>query len=243
MKKAFVTGITGTVAPYLKDVLIENGYQVLDTHFRINEESDLTPLKQYLTKQKPDAIFHLALGPFSYAQTLAEYAKKQNILFVYISTVSVFEENSGGPYTKDTKVTVTNDYGTYKYKIECLVKEIYNDSFIIRIGWQISDRCDETSNNMFSFIKHNLNEQNEIQVSDSFYPSTSFIPDTVNAIVDIATKQKPDLYLVNSNTSKSLYEILIYLTHKYDLDITVKKDHSFSRNDIMIDDRVTIPKF
>ena len=191
---------------------------------------------------KPDLIYHLALGPVSYAELLASYSKENDIPFVYISTVSVFEDNDGGPYTKDTVVKAKNDYGKYKYDCENAVREIYKNSYIIRIGWQISEIGDSTSNNMFRFIKDNTNEQNEIIVSDESYPSVSFLNETVNTIRNITESCKPDLYLVNSNTNKSLYDIVTMLCQTFGLGIKVINDSTFKRNDIMIDNRVNIPK-
>ena len=240
MKKAFITGITGTVAPYLKKELQSMGYEVFDKHYRINEEKDLEDLKLYLNEIKPDVIFHLALGPISFAETLALYAKENNIKFSYISTVSVFEDNSGGPYNVDTVVTVKNEYGKYKYECEQVVKVINLNSYIVRIGWQISEKADATTNNMFRFIKDNLNDKNEITVSDKFYPSASLLPVTVRGIVQATFNHDPGLYFVNSNNGKSLYEILHTLKEKHRTNWIILKDNSFSRNDIMLDSRIEV---
>ena len=42
MKKVYLTGITGTVAPYIKEVFLKEGYHVDDTHIRINHIKDNT---------------------------------------------------------------------------------------------------------------------------------------------------------------------------------------------------------
>lgn len=240
MTKAFITGITGTVAPYIKRELECNGYTVYDKHFHINDE-DFSTLNAYLNHVKPDIILHLALGPLSYTRVLAEYAKNSGAKFLYVSTVSVFEDNNGGPYTKNTKVLVENDYGTYKFENEQLVKEVKPDSYIVRIGWQISETGDTDSNNMFQYIKNNIKD-NTIIVSDQFYPSASFLNQTAKAIVDIVTNKKPKLYLVNSNYDKSLYEIVTLLNKQFNLNLTIKSDSNFKRNDIMIDNSVSIKK-
>ena len=242
MKKAFITGITGTVAPYLKKELEENGYQVFDKHFRINEDIDLEELKVYIKDIKPDVIYHLALGPVSFAETLATYAKENNIKFVYISTVSVFEDNQGGPYYKETEITVSNDYGKYKHECEKAVYNIYKESYILRIGWQMSEKADDSTNNMFRFVKDNLNESNEITVSNKFYPSVSFLDDTAKALRTTVENNQPDLYLINSNLNMSLFELLNYHKKKFNKDWIIKEDNSFSRNDIMIDERVEVFK-
>lgn len=240
--KVYITGITGTVAPYVKEEFQANGFDVFDKHFRINEETDIKELKDYIHQIKPDIIVHLALGPFSVVETLAEYAKANHIKFAYISTVSVYEDNAGGPYNKDTIVTVENEYGKYKYDCENIVRKIKPDSYIIRIGWQISDQGDSESNNMFNFIKNNTDDNNTITVSDQFFPSTSFLDETAKAIVNIITTKEPDLYLANSNKDKSLYDIVSMLKEQFHLDIEVVNDSTFSRNDIMIDNRVNIRK-
>ena len=139
MRKTFVTGITGTVAPYLKTELDKNGYEVYDKHFRI-ENDNVSDLENYLNEIKPDIIFHLALGPFSFIESLVSYCNNNDTDFVYVSTVSVFEDNGGGPYYPNTEVHVTNDYGKYKYDCEQLVSTLKPNSYIIRIGWQISDK-------------------------------------------------------------------------------------------------------
>ena len=241
MKKVFITGITGTVAPYIKKELENNEYVVFDKHFHIIE-NDFNEVLNYLNKIKPSVILHLALGPIAYSKMLASYAKENDILFLYVSTVSVFEDNNGGPYTIDDKIHVKNDYGKYKYENELAIKDIKQDAFIVRIGWQISEIGDASSNNMFHFIKEQ-SHQGVIKVSDKFYPSASFLVDTAKAVVDILMHKKPDLYLVNSNEDMSLYDIIKKLNIEYNLNLKVEIDDSFARNDIMIDHRVSINKF
>lgn len=243
MKKAYITGITGTVAPYLKRELEKNGYSVFDKHIRVNQESDIVLLEEYLEDVKPDIVFHLALGPLSFTETLARYCEHNKKVFVYISTVSVFEDNDGGPYTVSSAVNVINDYGKYKYQNEELVRSINKDSFVLRIGWQISELGDTSSNNMCKFIKENTNELNEIVVSDRFYPSTSFLNDTVKAIRTTVEGNEPGLYFVNSNQNKSLFDLVMMLDNQFDLKLNVLKDSTFKRNDIMLDPRVNIKKF
>lgn len=241
MKKVFITGITGTVAPYIKQELENNDYVVFDKHFHIND-NDFMKVSKYLNKIKPSVILHLALGPIAYSKMLASYAKENDILFLYVSTVSVFEDNNGGPYTINDKIHVKNEYGKYKYENELAIIDIKHDAFIVRIGWQISEIGDASSNNMFHFIKEQ-SHQGVIKVSDKFYPSTSFLVDTAKAVVDILMHKKPDLYLVNSNEDMSLYDIIKKLNIEYNLNLKVEIDDSFARNDIMIDPRVSINKF
>lgn len=239
MKKVYLTGITGTVAPYIKEALLKEGYHVDDTHIRINHFKDSQTLHNHIIKSQPDLIIHAALGPIETTEMFAEYAYLKNIPFVYISTVSVYEDNNGGPYYKEDAIHVKNEYGLYKYTSEQHALNINPNTYIIRLGWQISPIGDTESNNMFKFIKDNTNEQGIIKVSNKFYPSASFLDDTANAVIDII-KKPPGLYLVNSNPKYSLYEIVHLLKDKFKLHIEIQKDDTFQRNDLMMDHEVTI---
>ncbi len=181
MKKVYLTGITGTVAPYIKETLLNQGYFVNDTHIRINGSEDILKLKNHIEQLQPNFIIHLALGPIEVVEMLARYAKANSIAFIYISTVSVFEDNDGGPYYIKDEVKVKNNYGLYKYSCEQRALSIYHNSHIIRLGWQISPKADDKSNNMFKFIKENTDQSGNIKVSDEFYPSASFLDDTALA--------------------------------------------------------------
>ena len=239
MKKVYLTGITGTVAPYIKETFLKEGYHVDDTHMRINHIKDIQTLKSHIEKSKPDLIIHAALGSIETTEMLAEYSYLKNIPFVYISTVSVYEDNNGGPYHKEDTIHVKNEYGLYKYTSEQRALTSNPNTYIMRIGWQISPKADTESNNMFKFIKDNTNEHGIITVSNQFYPSASFLDDTANAVIDII-KKPPGLYLVNGNPKYSLYEILHLLKDKFKLHIEIQKDDTFQRNDLMIDHEVTI---
>ena len=88
-------------------------------------------------------------------------------------------------------------------------------------------------------IKDNINQEGIITVSNKFYPSASFLDVSADAVIDII-KKPPGLYLVNSNPRYSLYEILQLLKDKFKLDITIQKDDTFQRNDLMIDHEVKV---
>ncbi len=239
MKKVYLTGITGTVAPYIKEAFLKEGYHVDDTHIRINRLEEIQTLKHHIKEIQPDLIIHAALGPIETTEMLAAYSYLKNIPFVYLSTVSVYEDNSGGPYDKESQIHVKNEYGLYKYTSEQRTLMINPNTYIMRLGWQISPKADATTNNMFKFIKDNTNQEGIITVSNQFYPSASFLDDTATAVIDVI-KKPPGLYLVNGNPKYSLYEILHLLKDKFKLDITIQKDDTFQRNDLMIDHEVKV---
>jgi dTDP-4-dehydrorhamnose reductase len=240
MNRAYVTGLTGTVAPWLVKALQAQGIKVVGHHVRVDQPSDIARSLADVENHHPDAIFHLALGPVAWSRALAEYAFLHHVKFVYISTASVFEDNAGGPYTVDTPVLAKGGYPLYKYQCEQAIKEVNPHAYILRIGWQIDPNQRSDTNNMFRFFHDQIKTLGKIKVSDHFYPSASFLPDTVLAIIQASTMPY-GTYHLNGN-EHSLYAIAQALKQRYATHWIVEKDPSFSRNDVLQDDRIVLPK-
>jgi dTDP-4-dehydrorhamnose reductase len=241
ISKAYVTGLTGTVAPYLTTSLHKQGIQTVGKHFHLRHHDDIPNSLLDIQSQLIQYLFHLALGPIEWATALASYAFEKGIPFIYISTASVFDDNASGPYTFEAIPNPQSGYGLYKYQCEQAVLKVNPNASIIRIGWQIDPKQNTKSNNMFKFFHDQLQQHGKIKVSSRFYPSSSFLPDTTEAIAKIALTMKPGLYHVNGNHTLSLYEIALKLNERYQLDWLIEKDDTFARNDILLDDRVQIP--
>lgn len=237
--KVYLTGITGTVAPFLINALNYQGIQVVGDHVRVHEDADIKISLQNIEKYKPDTIFHLALGPTNWAEALARYAHQKRIKFIYISTASVFDDQGSGPYTIDRPVKATQGYALYKYQCESVVKTMNPSAYIIRIGWQVDPQQRINTNNMFRFFHEQLMQQGKIKVSDSFFPSASYLPDTVQGMIKIESMPS-GLYHLNGN-HHSLFAIAQYLKQKHQFNWVIELDPSFSRNDILLDARITLP--
>lgn len=238
---AYITGLTGTVAPWLMRSLQKANVLPVGKHLHLSDISQIQDSLLDLGCQPIHYLFHLALGPIEWATALATYAFEKRIPFVYISTASVFDDNASGPYTIEAIPKPQSGYGLYKYQCEQAVKKVNPHAFIIRIGWQIDPNQNPTTNNMFKFFHDQRQTQGKITVSSRFYPSSSFLPDTTEAIAKIALTMKPGLYHVNGNHTLSLYEIALKLKERYQLDWVIEKDDTFSRNDVLLDDRVQSP--
>jgi dTDP-4-dehydrorhamnose reductase len=237
----YLTGLTGTVAPFLKQSFLRHHIVQVGHHIHLNEVSQIVISLDDIWAQPIHYLFHLALGPIEWATALATYAFEKRIPFVYISTASVFDDNASGPYTIEAIPKPQSGYGLYKYQCEQAVKKVNPHAFIIRIGWQIDPNQNPTTNNMFKFFHDQRQTQGKITVSSRFYPSSSFLPDTTDALVNIALTQRPGLYHVNGNHSLSLFEIALKLNERYQLDWVIEKDDTFARNDVLLDHRIHIP--
>lgn len=238
---SYLTGLTGTVAPYLLQALQMKGIKTVGKHIHLHEAHQIASSLEDIQSHAIQYLFHLALGPIEWAIALASYAHTLKIPFIYISTASVFDDNANGPYTIHAQVHAKDGYGLYKYQCEQAVLKVNPHASIIRIGWQIDPKQNTKSNNMFKFFHDQLQQHGKIKVSSRFYPSSSFLPDTTEAIAKIALTMKPGLYHVNGNHTLSLYEIAFKLKERYQLDWVIEKDDTFARNDVLLDDRIHLP--
>jgi dTDP-4-dehydrorhamnose reductase len=232
---AYVTGLTGTVAPFLVQALRTSGYSTGGHHTRVNEAKDIPLSLADIAFIKPTIIFHLALGPIAWAEALATYAHQHHLTFVYVSTASVFDDNAAGPYLVSAKVNAKQGYGLYKYQCEQAVLKANPNAYVIRIGWQIDPKQRTDTNNMFRFFQDQLKQQGKIVVSDQFYPSASWLHDTSDALVNVTHDYPSGLYHLNGNLSDSLYTIASKLNQQFKKNWIIEKDDTFKRNDVLLD--------
>ncbi|RJX26697.1 MAG: epimerase [Acholeplasma sp.] len=239
MKKAIFTGMHGTVAPVVAKTFISNGVQV------ITYDRELVPVDQplvieaFLKTQQPDIFLHFAMGSPEWAKTLALLCLRLDIVFVYISTVSVYDGSIQGPYKIDTPADAKDNYGSYKRQSEILVHEANPKSYILRLSWQIGDA--PGSNQMIDFLKKEMDQKGVVTASSKWYPSATFTVDTAEAIYHILSKLSPDLYLINSNDQFSFFDIVTYLQtiHPW---IKVLETQDFIADMRMVDSRILVRK-
>ncbi len=232
---AYVTGLTGTVAPFLVQALKTQGYATGGHHIRVNEIHDIPLSLANIDLVKPTTIFHLALGPIAWAEALASYANQHHLAFVYVSTASVFDDNAAGPYRLTATVNAKQGYGLYKYQCEQAVLKANAHAYVIRIGWQIDPQQRTDTNNMFRFFQDQLKQQRKIIVSDQFYPSASWLNDTGEALVNLTRDYPSGLYHLNGNQTDSLYTIASKFNKQFKKNWIIEKDDTFKRNDVLLD--------
>jgi dTDP-4-dehydrorhamnose reductase len=232
---AYVTGLTGTVAPFLVQALKTRGYFTGGHHIRVNEIHDIPLSLADIDLVKPTIIFHLALGPIAWAEALATYAYQHHLPFVYVSTASVFDDNAAGPYHLSAKVNAKQGYGLYKYQCEQVVFKANPHAYVIRIGWQIDPEQRMDTNNMFRFFQDQLKQQGQIVVSNQFFPSASWLNDTGEALVNVTLNYPSGLYHLNGNLTDSLYTIATKFNQQFKKNWIIEKDDTFKRNDVLLD--------
>ncbi len=148
MKKALITGIDGFVAPYLAEVLLKKGYEVMGSFLIkparrvqnvIYEKLDLlnkNEIRKLVSDFKPDYVFHLA-GFSSVAKSwenpelcrkvnvegtrnLLDALIKENIKakVLFISSAEVYGKPKFVPITEEHPVNPENPYAKSKLEAE-----------------------------------------------------------------------------------------------------------------------------
>lgn len=237
--KVILTGLNGTVAPWISKHYTTNGYEVIPYDREVVPVDHYEAILRFIEQHDPRVVIHCALGPVEWAEMLAKICYMLQITFVYISTVSVYGNHQKGPFVVTDVAEPTDDYGKYKKDCEDRCLAINPKTYVLRLGWQIG--YDEYQNQMLNYIHQAMKKDGVCTLSSRFYPSVSFLEDTAAAIYQVVLNLPPSLYLVNSNHQYSLYEIGLYLKRLHPL-IKIKEDTQFQLDNRMFDVRVPIKK-
>lgn len=232
--KVILTGFTGTLAPYVRKALLEKGYEVVLWNRNDVSTENQAMISRFIEKEKPDYFFHLATGPETWIERILVALKPVGTTFLFTSTESVFDQTQEGPFTVDSEPRATGDYGSYKISCERLIRKTYQDhAYIVRLGWQIGMHPEK--NNMLSYLV----KQGTVHASDEWIPSTSFMPDTADALVRIIETCPPGTYHVDGNAENwSFFQIASALRDAFDLPVQVVKDNSLWHNNRLLSERV-----
>lgn len=224
--KVILSGYSGTLAPYIKEALEQRGHDVILWDHKVLLIDDKPAIKAFLDQHKPDVFFHIATGPESWLETIIELIKPMNLPLLFTSTESVFDDSQQGPFSTNTPPLAKGDYGQYKIRCEKIISANYPDqSYIVRIGWQIA--LTPEKNNMLYYLV----AQEQVEASTEWILSTSFMPDTANALIDIVEQGRPGLYHVDGNLENWDYFTLVTeLKEAFNLPIEVIKSNAFKRN-------------
>lgn len=230
--KVMLTGFTGTLAPYIYRALIADGHEVvLWDRYEVLPD-DKVAVKTFIETHQPDVFFHIATGPETWLKTIIEVIKPKRIPLVFTSTESVFDETQAGPFTVTTPPLATGDYGQYKIACEKLIAAHYpENTYVVRLGWQIA--MEPLKNNMLNYLV----TAKSVEASTEWVLSTSFMPDTAQALIKLINDQPPGLYHLDGNSENwDFYTLVCTLKAAFDLPIEVIKTDHFKRNNRLLSD-------
>lgn len=249
--RAIITGASGAVGGGLKQYLEGRGDTVIPWDRNQTPIDDYAATENFVRAAQPDVLFHLATASrltgrenegwwvnYHWTSELAWICRQLKVRFLFTSSVMVYTNQAVGPFTPETIPDEVEGYGYEKLQAEGRALAQNPDAVIARIGWQIGEQ--PGSNNMLEFFQRQTQQHGEVKASQRWYPACSFIADTASALVDLI-QQSGGVYLVDSNTRWTFYEIASALNgiHQGRWNITPTTDFVYDQR--MIDSRVSIP--
>jgi dTDP-4-dehydrorhamnose reductase len=248
--KAIITGASGAVGSALSHYLTEQGHTAIAWNRAETPIDDYAAMETYLRHHQPDVLFHLAVATqstgreneawavtYEWTSELAWLCRQLNIRFVFTSTVMVYTNDAIGPFTPATLPDAPEGYGYEKIQAEARTFAQNPSAVVARLGWQIGNA--PGTNNMVDFLERQQAEQGEIRASRKWLPACSFVQDSAAALTALATFPA-GLYLVNSNTQWSFYDIVVALNALHGNRWNVVPDDAFVYDQRMLDERVPI---
>lgn len=240
-KTAIVTGLNGTLAPKMADVLLENGYEVVAWDRKRVPLENISKINDFLDEQQPELLCHLAMGDKNWAQKLAIETFNRNIKFLFTSTAMVFNHEPDGPHEVSDQRTALDDYGRGKVECEDRIIDCNPNAVIARIGWQID--WNVVGNNMFCQLTNNHQRDGFIEASDKWIPACSMMSDTCRAMFGLLKGGHRGVFHVDSNSYDKLNfaELVYKISAKHQLGWNIKVTSNYVHDQRLLDPRVKIP--
>jgi dTDP-4-dehydrorhamnose reductase len=245
--KAVVTGATGAVGTALMKHLRERGDEAVAWDRAKTPIDDYHAMEAWLKEVAPDVLFHLAIASnptgrenegwlvnWHWPSELAWLARMLGFKMLYVSTVMVYGDRPG-PYTPNVAPRPNEGYGEFKRDAEQRVFSQNPGAIVARIGWQIGEA--PGSNNMIDFLEKKQKEEGKISASTKWLPSTSFLPDTCDALARLGESAGPGLYLIDGNEKWNFAEIVRGLNAKHGGKWTIEETTDFVSDQRMLDPR------
>jgi dTDP-4-dehydrorhamnose reductase len=252
MKKAIITGASGTVGQALSHYLTCQQVQVISWDRKQIPINQYGEMEQFICSVQPNYLFHLAIASrptgifheswkvnYEWSSELAWICRILEVTFIFASSVMVFSSKAIGPFTIDSHADASEGYGYEKRMAEKRVMYQNPQTKIARLGWQIADT--PGSNNMVDYLYKQQIINGEIAASRNFYPSCSFLDDTAAALWQIANIPETGVFQVNSNFKWSFYEIAVALNHRHRHPWKIVSENGFQQDQRMLDDRIHMP--
>lgn len=229
--KILITGAAGMLAADVIPILLEKGYDVVQTDINqrlpVISALDVSNLKNVLelvARISPDYIFHLAAETnVDFCQQDPDHAfkvnadgtknvalacKKFNIEMVYISTGGVFSGAKETPYIEIDQTGPVNIYGQSKLDGEKAIISNLSKYFILRAGWMVGGW--ELDKKFVYKIVQQLRQGKKqlIAVNDKF-GSPTFTKDFAANLMGVINTKRYGLYHMANKGTCSRYDIAV----------------------------------
>lgn len=249
--KALITGAHGTVGTALSRRLSAQGHAVIAWDRAAVPIDDYHAMEAFVRAEAPDVVYHLAIASrptgrpgeswlvnYEWSSELAWITRVLGVRLVFTSSVMVFSNDARGPFTPSSAPDATEGYGHEKRRAEERVRYQNPEAVIARLGWQIGEA--PGSNNMLDFLTRTARERGHVPASTRWYPATSFLDDTAEALIGLS-KMPPDTYMLDSNDRFTFFEIASALARRHQAAWNVTPTEDFVFDQRMQDPRVPMP--
>ena len=193
--RLLITGLSGTLAPFLARAARAQGHAVLGWDHRSLGFADARAFDLL----RPDAVAHLAMAGAAESAALAVLAHQRGLPFLVTSTAMVFHHQPDGPHAVGDLRTAQDGYGQAKIAMEDAVCAAHPRASVVRIGWQIDEQA--RGNNMLAALDRWQAEQGEVAASSAWIPACSFMSDTATALLQLLAR--PGVHHVDSNAEEA----------------------------------------
>ncbi|HEX8697563.1 MAG TPA: sugar nucleotide-binding protein [Myxococcaceae bacterium] len=251
MRRAIITGASGTVGSRLSEHLKGQGFEVIPWDRQRVPVDDYGAMERFVREVAPEVLFHLATASrptgrpgeswlinYEWTSELAWITRTLGVRYVFSSTTLVFTNDAKGPFTADSQPDATEGYGYEKRRAEERVFFQNPDARVVRLGWQIGDQ--PTGNNMLAFLEGKMREEGRVEASTRWYPACSMLEDTVRELHRLAWAE-PGLYMLDANERWTFYEIASALNGLHGNRWRVEPTGNFVFDQRMRDARTKLP--
>jgi dTDP-4-dehydrorhamnose reductase len=250
--KALITGANGTLGKVLSKYLQTQKIEVLAWDRQVTPIDNYQAMEDFVRSVQPDMLFHLAtssqptgrenenwLVNYEWTSELAWICRQLNLRFIFTSSIMVFTNEAKGPFTLNSVPDAKEAYGYEKLQAEQRSLQQNPNAIVARIGWQIGESIG--GNHMLDFLERQMAENGEIRASTKWYPACSFLSDTAATLLQLAQSEAGGLYLVDSNTGWTFYEIVSALNQQHGNRWKIIPTEDFVYEQRMVDERLRIP--
>jgi dTDP-4-dehydrorhamnose reductase len=151
-----------------------------------------------------------AYGPAN----IAEACSQHNIKFLSFSSDLVFDGKKNKPYVESDLVNPLNIYGKSKVQSEQLILQSNPSSLIIRTA-AFFGPWDEY--NFLHYVIEHLSNQQQITVANDLYISPTYVPDLVNASLDLLIDDEEGIWHLTNKGIVSWAELAFETANRWRL--------------------------
>lgn len=253
IRRALVTGSTGTVGRALTTALEGQGIEMLPWDRSLVPIGDYHRMEAFVRDMRPDVLYHLAVpsqprGPeegwqvnYHWTSELAWIARSQQVKMVFASTALVFDTVPSGPYDLQRPANAESGYGREKRDAEVQLFRQNPDAVVLRMGWQIGRGYG--GNDMVRDLRDRAARDGRIRASRRWIPACSFLPDTAEVLVQLGASDARGLYQVDANAGDgwSFHTLVERLGLALDESWDLEADDTHDQDQRLLDPRVQLP--